>query len=67
MADLQDAVDGLALEGDFHGVRVDRGGEVLLERAYDLADRRHGIAMTPQHQLGLASAVNPLEPLARPS
>jgi CubicO group peptidase (beta-lactamase class C family) len=56
MADLRDAVDGLAREGDFHGVvRVDRGGERLLERAYGLADRRHGIAMTPQHQLGIAS------------
>lgn len=56
MADLQDAVDGLALEGDFHGVvRVDRGGELLLERAYGLADRRYGVAMTPQHQLGIAS------------
>jgi len=56
MAELQNAVEGLALEGDFHGVvRVDRGGELLLERAYGLADRRHGIAMTPQHQLGIAS------------
>lgn len=56
MADLQDSVDVLALEGDFHGVvRVDRGGELLIERAYGLADRRHGIKMTPQHQLGIAS------------
>lgn len=56
MADLQDSVDVLALAGDFHGVvRVDRGDELLMERAYGLADRRHGIAMTPQHQLGIAS------------
>lgn len=56
MAHLQDSVDVLALEGDFHGVvRVDRGGELLLERAYGLADRRYGIEMTPQHQLGIAS------------
>lgn len=56
MGELQEAVDELAREGDFHGVvRVDRGGELLLERAYGLADRRHGIAMTPQHQLGIAS------------
>lgn len=56
MARLQDAVDRLAVEGDFHGVvRVDLGDELLLERAYGMADRRHGIAMTPQHQLGIAS------------
>lgn len=56
MVDLQDEVDALAREGDFHGVvRADRGGELLLERAYGLASRRHGIAMTPQHQLGIAS------------
>ncbi|MBA3604951.1 MAG: beta-lactamase family protein, partial [Acidimicrobiia bacterium] len=36
-------------------VRVDRGGELLMERAYGLADRRRGIAMTPHHQLGSAS------------
>ena len=56
MAGLEEAVDALAREGDFHGVvRVDRGGEPVLERAYGLADRRHGIAMTPRHQLGIAS------------
>jgi CubicO group peptidase (beta-lactamase class C family) len=56
MADLLDVVDALARAGDFHGVvRVDRDGEPLLERAYGLADRRHGIAMTPRHQLGIAS------------
>jgi CubicO group peptidase (beta-lactamase class C family) len=56
VTDLLDEVDVLAREGDFHGVvRVDRGGELLLERAYGMADRRHGITMTPQHQLGIAS------------
>ena len=65
MADPQDAVDGLAREGDFHGVvRVDRGGELLLERAYGLADRRHGIAMTPQHQLSIASGSKAFTALA---
>ena len=56
MVDLLDAVDRVARDGDFHGVvRVDRRGELLLERAYGLADRRHAIAMTPRHQLGIAS------------
>jgi len=65
MTDLQHAVDALAAEGDFHGVvRVDRGGEILLERAYGLADRRHGIAMTPQHQLGIASGSKAFTALA---
>ena len=33
VADLQDSVDVLAVEGDFHGVvRVDRGDELLMER-----------------------------------
>lgn len=56
MARLQDSIDALARAGDFHGVvHVNRGAELLLERAFGLADRRHAIAMTPQHQLGIAS------------
>jgi CubicO group peptidase (beta-lactamase class C family) len=48
-------VDKVAGETGFSGVvRVDRGGETFA-KAYGLADRRHGIAMTVDSQLALAS------------
>ena len=36
-------------------MRVDRDGETLVRAAYGFADRRHGIAMTPETQLATAS------------
>lgn len=36
-------------------VRVDQAGEVLVEAAWGLAERRLAVAMTPQHRLGVAS------------
>jgi CubicO group peptidase (beta-lactamase class C family) len=51
-----DLVDRLAAEAGFAGVvRVERDGAVELERGYGLADRRHGIPMTAEHQLAMAS------------
>ena len=60
-----DVVDRLAAETGFAGVvRVDRAGAVELERAYGLADRRHRIAMTPEHQLAMASGSKTFTALA---
>ena len=49
-------VDEKAAETGFSGVvRLERAGNVELEAAYGLADRRHSIAMTTDTQLGMAS------------
>jgi CubicO group peptidase (beta-lactamase class C family) len=57
-------VDKVAGETDFSGVvRVDRGGETFA-KAYGLADRRHGIAMTVDSQLALASGSKSFTALA---
>ena len=49
-------VDDLAAETGFAGVvRVDRGGETLIEAAYGLADRAHGVPMTTGTRLAVAS------------
>ncbi len=49
-------VDEKAAETGFAGVvRLERAGNVELEAAYGLADRRHSIAMTTDTQLGMAS------------
>ncbi|MDT9592659.1 serine hydrolase domain-containing protein [Nocardioides zeae] len=45
-------------------VRVDVGGEVLLERAYGLADRAHEVAATPEHRFGVASIAKGFTALA---
>ena len=56
MSPLRDALDREARRTRFSGVvRVDRGDTVDVLAAYGLADRAHGIAMTPGHQLGSAS------------
>ena len=56
MDDLRRRVDQAADESDFSGVvRLDRGGRLELDAAYGLADRAHGIAMTTDTQLGMAS------------
>jgi CubicO group peptidase (beta-lactamase class C family) len=55
-AELQKSLDQIANETDFSGVvRVSRGERVLHEDARGLADRAHGIAITPGTQFGLAS------------
>ena len=53
--DLGVRLDALAARTGFSGVvRVDRSGEVL-ERAYGLADRAHGVPMTPDTRIAVAS------------
>ena len=56
MTSLATSVDQVAMSTCFTGVvRVDIGGETLLERAYGLADRAHGVAMTTDTLIGVAS------------
>jgi CubicO group peptidase (beta-lactamase class C family) len=56
MSELSRAVDNQAAETGFAGVvRLDRSGVVDLDAAYGLADRRHGIPMTTDSQLAMAS------------
>jgi CubicO group peptidase (beta-lactamase class C family) len=59
------ALDDVARRTGFSGVvRVDRAGRVELERAYGLADRRHGVANTVSTQFATASATKGLTALA---
>ncbi len=56
MSSLRAVLDRAAELTRFSGVvRVDRGGKTEVLSAYGFADRAHGIAMTPAHQLGTAS------------
>jgi CubicO group peptidase (beta-lactamase class C family) len=56
MDDLQRQIDDEAAATGFSGVvRVDRGGATLVDAAYGLADRAHGIPMTTATQVGMAS------------
>lgn len=56
MSELRREVDETAERTGFAGVvRLERPGAVTLDAAYGLADRRHGIAMTTESQLGMAS------------
>lgn len=65
MAALDDALDGLAAETAFSGVvRVDRGDEQVLARAYGLADRRWKIPNHAGTRFGLASGTKGLTALA---
>jgi CubicO group peptidase (beta-lactamase class C family) len=58
------AVDDLARDSDFSGVvRLDAAGEVLLEAAYGLADRRWGVPVEPATQFGIASGTKGLTAL----
>ncbi len=64
-AALDDAVDEVAADTGFSGaVRVDRGGDVELARAYGLADRAHGIANTVDTRFGIASGAKSFTALA---
>jgi CubicO group peptidase (beta-lactamase class C family) len=56
MSELSRRVDETAARTGFAGVvRLERAGAVVLDAAYGLADRSHGIAMTTDNQLGVAS------------
>ena len=56
MSALSRLVDEAAARTGFAGVvRLERGGAVALVVGYGLADRSHGIAMTTDNQLGMAS------------
>ncbi|HET8959095.1 serine hydrolase domain-containing protein [Nocardioides sp.] len=56
MTSLATSVDQVAESTGFSGVvRVDVGDEVVLERAYGLADRARGIPMAPDTRIGVAS------------
>ncbi len=56
MSELHRRVDETAARTGFAGVvRLERAGAVVLDAAYGLADRSHGIAMTTDNQLGMAS------------
>jgi len=51
-----DSLDALEIDADFSGVvRVDRGGDVLFEKAYGYADRRWEIPNELDTRFGLAS------------
>ena len=53
---LLDGVDEVAAESAFSGVvRVDRGGELVLEQAYGLADRSYEIPNRADTRFGVAS------------
>jgi CubicO group peptidase (beta-lactamase class C family) len=65
MTELGHEVDAIAAESRFSGVvRVDRGAEVVLDRAYGLADRRHAIPNDVGTQFGLASGLKGMTALA---
>ena len=56
MASLEDAIANAARETSFSGViRVDRPGLPALEQAHGLADRAHGVPMTTDTRLCVAS------------
>ena len=55
----------LAAESSFSGVvRVDRGGELVLEQAYGLADRRWGVPNATDTRFAIASGVKGVTALA---
>jgi CubicO group peptidase (beta-lactamase class C family) len=60
-----DGMDAVAAESGFSGVvRVDRGDDVLVEKAYGLADRRWEIPNTADTRFATASGVKGLTALA---
>jgi CubicO group peptidase (beta-lactamase class C family) len=65
VTDLAAVLDEVASSSDFTGVvRVDLVGEPSLERAYGLAERAHGIAMTPDTRIGVASGAKAFTAMA---
>ncbi|HMJ75536.1 MAG TPA: serine hydrolase domain-containing protein [Iamia sp.] len=62
--ELADRVEAVAAESHFSGVvRVDAGGEVVLERAYGWAHRAYRVPMTVDTRLATASATKSLTAL----
>jgi CubicO group peptidase (beta-lactamase class C family) len=65
MSALEPGLDAIASESAFSGVvRVDRGGEMLLAKAYGLAHRGFGIPNEVETRFGLASGTKGLTALA---
>jgi CubicO group peptidase (beta-lactamase class C family) len=65
MTELADTIDALAVESGFSGVvRVDRGDEVVLEKAHGFADRRWEIPNVPETRFAIASGVKGMTALA---
>lgn len=63
--DLDEAIDQVATQTQFSGVvRVDRGDDVVLERAYGYAHRAHQIPNLVTSQLALASGAKGFTALA---
>lgn len=62
--DLRDALREAENEPSAGVVRIDEGGRTLLNHAWGLADRRHGIAMTPEHRVAVASGAKGFTALA---
>jgi CubicO group peptidase (beta-lactamase class C family) len=61
---LASSVEAVAASTGFSGVvRVDRDGSTVLDAAFGLADRRHGIPMTTSTRLGTASGTKGLTAL----
>jgi CubicO group peptidase (beta-lactamase class C family) len=64
MSGLGASVDRIAAETRFSGVvRVDRGGDVQLAKAYGLAHRGHGVPNAIDTQFGIASGTKGLTAL----
>ena len=64
MSALERDIDGIASETGFSGVvRVDRGDDVLYEKASGLADRQRGIPNTVGTRFGIASGTKGLTAL----
>jgi len=65
MPDLADSLDALAESSRFAGVvRVDRGEELLVDKAYGLADRRWDISNAMDTRFAIASGVKCMTALA---
>ena len=65
MTDPMQKIDELAAEGSFAGVvRVDRGDEIVVEKAYGLADRRWEILNRPDTRFAIASGLKCMTALA---
>jgi CubicO group peptidase (beta-lactamase class C family) len=61
---LEESVDQLAAESEFSGVvRIDRGAQVALAKAYGWAHRGHRVANTIDTQFGIASGTKGLTAL----
>src|SRR6266487_1456179 len=65
MLELEDAVDSIAVAEEFSGaVRVDRGDEIALAKAYGFAHRGYEIPNTVDMQFAIASGTKGLTALA---